>query len=267
MMADAQEPPAASTVNPLVSSSDHGAADSPAVAGTPAAPPGDAGGGLVRAVAEQLATRPLRVLGLAGATMLALSAWGMLVEPITMDASVDGFLPRGTPVAVAVNTGILLQQGLAEKTLRQYPLPDCAAPPLELWLALCTETDMGASHAGGGARAISGFLQALPGRCSLLCAQALVPWVRECTVGSARGAAAVDAASAIAAAVGKLLGPWGLQSLQALLAASRALGRGAGPGCADLAACVDGLLASCSKTFEANLYHPPATVWARQAGP
>eukprot|EP01050_Picozoa_sp_SAG11_P011551 SAG11_NODE_1231_length_5456_cov_3.733246_2_plen_295_part_00 len=143
------------------------------------------------AFARHIAARPLRAMGATGFAMLLFTAVGQLAVPLQFDASVDGFTPRGTPMATRINTGLLIQKGIDEKTLRGFPLADCAHPPIELWLVLCGGGRTGASRAstsasagGGGAPSfakLGDMVASLAGAgCGPICAQAVAPWSREC---------------------------------------------------------------------------------------
>ena len=100
---------------------------------------------------------------------------GQVATPLEFDASVDGFTPRGTPIATRINTGILVQQAMGDGTLRGYPLADCALPPVEMWLAICGGAPSGLSLSGVGRLVASLFNE-----CNPMCMQAVAPWSREC---------------------------------------------------------------------------------------
>ena len=53
-------------------------------------------------------------------------------------AQVDGFTPRGTPMATRINTGINMQEAVVDKHLSSYPLASCQDPPVQLWMAVCS---------------------------------------------------------------------------------------------------------------------------------
>jgi len=191
------------------------------------------------AVGRVLATRPLHALAAAGALMLAFSAAGPLVEPLQFDASVKGFSPRGTPMAERINTGILLQRGYGDETLRGFPFADCAAPPVELWLALCGSQAGGAvdtSSLLGAASAVRELLERLSGECSPICVLSVAPWYRECR--ERQGLTQAELAGVVADAITERLPATARTALSMLFATGQA-------GCASTLDCVQGMIATC----------------------
>eukprot|EP01047_Picozoa_sp_COSAG01_P014506 COSAG01_NODE_708_length_14125_cov_3.872745_6_plen_325_part_00 len=146
-----------------------------------------------------VAAHPCCSLATIGLAMVALVALGQAVTPLQFDSSVDGFAPRGTPVATRLNTGFLLQgameadkkglgaDSLPDGLLRGYPLADCDEPPVEVWMALCSDGAGPVPGGGGGAVAaaasaagISRLVSSLSSSCNPICRAAVAPWAREC---------------------------------------------------------------------------------------
>ena len=177
-------------------------------------------------------------LAAAGALMLAFSAAGPLVEPLQFDASVKGFSPRGTPMAERINTGILLQRGYGDETLRGFPFADCAAPPVELWLALCGSQAGGAvdtSSLLGAASAVRELLERLSGECS---PSACCPWRRGTASAASGRLTQVELAGVVADAITERLPATARTALSMLFATGQA-------GCASTLDCVQGMIATC----------------------
>jgi hypothetical protein len=146
-----------------------------------------------------VAAHPCCSLATVGLAMVALVVLGQAVTPLQFDSSVDGFAPRGTPVATRLNTGFLLQgameadkkglgaDSLPDGLLRGYPLADCDEPPVEVWMALCSDGTGPVPGGGGGAVAaaasaagISRLVTSLSSSCNPICRAAVAPWAREC---------------------------------------------------------------------------------------
>ena len=135
-------------------------------------------------VGSLLARRPCTALAWTGGAMLFVGLLGPALAPLQFDASVKGFAPRGTPMALRINTGIQLQAGFADQTLQGFPDADCSAPPVELWLALCGSQAAGnadTSTVFGAAAVLGDLLEHLAGECSPICMTTVAPWYRECT--------------------------------------------------------------------------------------
>ena len=227
------------------------------------------------AIGRQLATHPLYTLGAVFLCMVGFVFMGQVSEPLQFDASVDGFTPRGTPIATRINAGILIQTGFEEKTLLGYPLADCAKPPVEMWLAVC-----GGSAASGelSLTGIGDLVASLSTSCNPICMQAVAPWSRECRERQGMGSAALTQVIA-SVVVGKVKATVGngpplsaytlsltaagcASSSYATTASYAALTGGdvATPATGATAECLAGLVGNCETAFEAQLDYNAAQI-------
>lgn len=164
------------------------------------------------AVGTIMATRPLSCLTAIGCAMLCIAAAGQIWAPLQFDGSISGFTPRGTPVATRVNTGLLIQKALEDKTIQGYPHADCDTPPVEMWLAVCggdTSSALKGATASLGLtpKLIGNTVASLSTSCNPICMRAVAPWARECRAhASASGAGGGHTlAEAVGAAILKKL--------------------------------------------------------------
>ena len=181
--------------------------------------------------------------------MLFVALLGPVLVPMKFDASVKGFTPRGTPMAIRINTGILLQAGLADQTLQGFPDADCASPPVELWLALCgsqASGDVDTSTVFGAAAAVGDLLERLAGECSPICMTTVTPWYRECR--EQTGLSIEALADVVADTITAKLPATAQTALTLLLSTGQAQ-------CSSTAACVSGMLATCDKQQLLSLYN------------
>ena len=262
------EQPAESSVNPVAalptsepaappqSSSDDGDG-----AGGSGGGGGDGGGGSEdlrsSSVGKRLAAAPCVSLASAGGLMLFVALLGPTVAPLQFDASVNGFVPRGTPMALRINTGIMLQKGLSDDTLHGFPAADCGSPPVELWLALCgsqASDDVDTSTIFAPAAAVGGLLERLSGKCSPICMATVAPWYREC-----REQQPLDELADVVSSVITEKLPVTAQTALTLLFATN---RGQ---CRSLAACVSGMLQTCDATMAASILENQRKVGAGPA--
>jgi hypothetical protein len=195
-----------------------------------------------------LAQRPGATLAGAGAVMFFVALLGPALAPLQFDASVKGFTPRGTPMAMRINTGILLQAGLADKTLQGFPDADCSAPPVELWLALCgsqeaSNVDM--STVFGAAAVVGELLARLAGECSPICMTTVAPWYRECREHTGLGLN--DLASIVADTI--------MQGLSTTVQAGLTLALATGQTtCSSAEGCVSDMLRTCDARLTQTLH-------------
>jgi hypothetical protein len=186
--------------------------------------------------------------------MLFVALLGPVLVPMKFDASVKGFTPRGTPMAIRINTGILLQAGLADQTLQGFPDADCASPPVELWLALCgsqASGDVDTSTVFGAAAAVGDLLERLAGECSPICMTTVTPWYRECR--EQTGLSIEALADVVADTITAKLPATAQTALTLLLSTGQAQ-------CSSTAACVSGMLATCDARFAHTLLENKANL-------
>lgn len=198
-------------------------------------------------VGSLLARRPCTALAWTGGAMLFVGLLGPALAPLQFDASVKGFAPRGTPMALRINTGIQLQAGFADQTLQGFPDADCSAPPVELWLALCGSQAAGnadTSTVFGAATVLGDLLARLAGECSPICMTTVAPWYRECTEQTRLGLG--DLAGIVADAI--------MDKLPATAQAGLALALATGQAkCASAADCVSDMLRTCDARLTQTL--------------